>query len=1034
MSALKISGNRYVLHDVLGQGGMGVVYRAYDRLYGRFVALKSVRRAAQDLLVYSSPTGDPHYLLAREFQTLAGLRHPHIIKVLDYGFDTQRQPYFTMTLIPHSQTILDASATLDWQGKTRLLIQLLQGLAYLHRGGIFHSDLKPANVLVNEHNTVKIVDFGLAREKTQSNEVFGTVAYMAPEMLAGADVSVAADLYAAGVLGYECLSGKRPFNKPKPHLLIKDILETPPDLTPLPPALASVLGRLLQKHPHERYADAAAAIEALSVALGENTPPENRTIRESFLQAAKFIGREAELEQLSAALGDALAGKGGAWLVGGESGVGKSRLLDELRIHGLVGGALVLRGRAVDGGSLAYDLWQEVVRRLALSTELTDLDAGIIKEIVPDIETLLERPIPNPPAISGEQGRQRLTFTLGELFKRQEQPILLLLEDLQWAGESLELLKGLLPLATKLPLFIVGNYRDDEAPHLPQDLPQMRLITLPRFDKENTARLCQAILGSVAGQVVDRMMQETEGNVFFLVEVMRALAEEAGQLSEIGRVALPERVFAGGVQAVVERRLAAVPDWGKYPLCLAAVGGRALNLDLLRHILPEKVDLEAWLTVCAAAAVLNVQDERWQFAHDKLREGILAQFSPIQHIHFNREMALAIEELYPDDPIYARLLMEHWRMAGEPEKEAVYARRACFYAYEISAYKDALRFGERTLALQTHDDLPLLIRLAEICWYLSSYATGNAYANAALEMAERDGDTLAQVEALTVLGDIAAQLGQLDAGNTLMTRALALIAPLENAAVRCKVYYTYGFICMWSNNPNDGIYYTKRSLELARQTQNHRLELFSFNNLGIAAFSQGDSETALRYYEGCMQVADRLGHPFFASAAIQNIGEMHRLTGDYEQAITYYQKGHRLTIAAGTRDSNTLYYLNMALVTFAQQNYPRSAQYFLYGLNLALKSGRTPNILECVTGFAGLKASQGDYATAAAWLGCALSHPLADFNVTTDAKLFTTYVQQYTTPEAYQNGYETGKTLDLDAVVAQIKTEFAWAETTESLD
>jgi hypothetical protein len=122
-------------------------------------------------------------------------------------------------------------------------------------------------------------------------------------------------------------------------------------------------------------------------------------------------------------------------LIGGESGVGKSRLLDELRTHALVKGFIVVRGQAVEGGGLPYQLWREPLRRLALMTALTDLEAGVLKEIVPDVSALLGREVADAPALPGDSGRQRLNVTI-VVFKRQAAPMMVLLEDIQWANKG----------------------------------------------------------------------------------------------------------------------------------------------------------------------------------------------------------------------------------------------------------------------------------------------------------------------------------------------------------------------------------------------------------------------------------------------------------------------------------------------------------------------------------------------------------------------------------------------------------------------
>ncbi|MBC8170318.1 MAG: serine/threonine-protein kinase PknK, partial [Anaerolineae bacterium] len=500
---MELIDHRYELQSPLGEGGMGVVYRAFDRLTGQTIALKRVMVPDEQLDFATrhafSDTIDVKVSLAQEFKTLASLRHPHIISVLDYGFDTQGQPYFTMDLLEDAATILSAGKGQSIEYLVKLLTQTLQALAYLHRRGILHRDLKPDNVLV-VGDEVKVLDFGLATAYDQmshtTGEVAGTLAYLPPEVLQGQSPTQAADLYAVGVIAYELLTGSYPFSFTDMTDLLMKIVNGSPELTRLGDNIAvqQVIGRLLARQSLERYSgEAIQVITALNDAFDLPAPPESRAVRDSFLQAARFVGRDQELQQLETALDAAMHGQGSGWLVGGESGVGKSRLLDELRIRALVRGVLVLRGQAVsDGGGLSYQLWREPLQRLVLSTELSDLEAGVLQALAPDIATLLQRTIPDAPELDGEAGQQRLLLTIASLFRRQSRPVLLVLEDLQWSIESLEVLnQHLTRQLPELPLLVVGSCRDDERPDLPEKLPGLQLIKLQRFDNSMVAALSE---------------------------------------------------------------------------------------------------------------------------------------------------------------------------------------------------------------------------------------------------------------------------------------------------------------------------------------------------------------------------------------------------------------------------------------------------------------------------------------------------------------------------------------------------------------
>src|SRR5260221_345447 len=717
----QVVGRRYLIQEQIGEGGMGAVYRATDRLTGESIALKRVTGMMQDIMStrsamstatapasHPSDTSDPRVALALEFETLASLRHPNIISVLDYGFDDEKQPYFTMNLLEHSQSFSDAARGKPLEAQVGLLVQMLQALAYLHRRGILHRDLKPANVVVTD-GQVKVLDFGLALVRARANSetgeaTVGTFAYMAPELLEEQLPSPASDLYAVGVIAYEMLAGKHPFNIANLMELIEQTLHTPPNysVAGITPPFVPVLSQLLAKNPADRYPDANDVIVAFSEAAGIPVPRESAAIRDSFLQAAHFVGRKAELTQLTNALGQTLKNAGSAWIVGGESGVGKSRLLDELRAVALVRGALVLRGQAIAEAGAAYRLWREPLRWLALVSDLSDFEASVLKLLVPDIGTLLGRDVLDAPELDAQAAQDRLLRVIENVFLRQTQPTVVILEDLHWANESLDILARLSRNLQGVPLLVIGTYRDDERPDLPKLLPKTKVLKLNRLPAQSIAELSESMLGAGGREpeVVDLLMRETEGNVFFLGEVARALAEEAGNLDNIANITLPKHVLAGGISRILERRLNRVPQEARPLLNLAAVVGRQLDLLLLKAAAPS-TDLDQWLNDCANVAVLDVVAGRWQFAHDKLRESSLANLTPQERHDLHQQVAFTIERVYRDAPDQAAALAYHWAAVGDDAKEFHYSIIAGEQALPSGAIKEAVRFLNRALILDS---------------------------------------------------------------------------------------------------------------------------------------------------------------------------------------------------------------------------------------------------------------------------------------------------------------------------------------------
>lgn len=686
-------GVRYELLERLGVGGMGEVYRSRDRLTEEIVALKRafqmpVALGGDALARRDSGESKPEdgtatltggrlsprnsekvqlgrLALASEFRVLSSLRHPNIVSVLDYGFQANGLPFFTMQLLSQPVTIVRAAQGQSLDVQLDLLFQMLQALSYLHRHGIVHRDLKPSNVLVTGRH-VTVLDFGASG--LPENTVAGTSGFIAPEVLHGARPTPTSDFYAVGRIAYEILTGRPLYRS---HPLPGQV----PDLAPLEKlgAIGEMVKTLLSPDPVQRcYSDANRLIADLANAAELESPPETSAQRESYLKAAPLTGRQNELALLSNALESAIEGKGSAWLVGGESGIGKSRLLDEVRSRALVRGMLVLTGRAEEIQA-PYSIFRNSVLRLALAIEVSDEEAGVLKIVFPEIERVLARPIPDA-AVDPQVFQDRLIEIIFGLLARYQAPILLQIEDCHLIGETVRVMPKLTEMADTLPLLIIASFRDNERPQLANECPGMRLVHMKRFGHAEICDIAVAMLGKDLGRspaVVSFLARETEGNPFFLVEAVRELAEASGRLDRVSPQMLPEHVLSGGMKDWVRRRLDRLPDWARSPIQVAAMIGREIDLDVLRAAAPG-ADLDALLVVCGNAAILEGYGYNWRFTHDKLREAALAEIGLDLRRELSLKVAAAIETVHGTAPDWIHIQAMLWKEAGVPGKAAQY--------------------------------------------------------------------------------------------------------------------------------------------------------------------------------------------------------------------------------------------------------------------------------------------------------------------------------------------------------------------------
>lgn len=899
--------NRYQLDSLLGAGGMGKVYRATDRLTKTQVALKRVELPSQTTQS-TSEQDELRVAISREFRTLATLHHPHIVSVLDYGFDG-RYPFFTMTYLPEAQPLDKVFFDKPLPQKINFLVQLLQALAYVHRRGIIHRDLKPANVLVVREQQVQVLDFGLAWEAThsrsQTQQAAGTLLYMAPELFNDALASVASDLYAFGVLAAELLQGYAPFANQNIASLLSKILGGLPDLTDLPTPFLPVVEQLLAKEPAHRLASAEAVIEALCRAANLPLPEESAVLRESYLQSAKFVGRQAELENLRYSLKQLVQEKQGeVWLIGGESGVGKSRLVDEIAIRAQVMGIVTLRGQGVANGGVLYQFWGEPLRRLILTTTLDPTEMSLLKMIIPDIAELLGVELTPLPALDTQTEQAQLLQMVVTIFQRQTQPTLLILEDLQWAQESLAVLRHLAVEIEQMPLLILGTYRDDETADLPHQIPLAQSIKLTRLKREAIEELSEAMLGETGRtpQLLNLLEQETEGNTFFIVEVIRALAEEAGTLADIGRMSLPERVLAGGVQQLIQHRLARVPQdpTSQLLLKLAAVAGRELDKSLLIDGL-EKGVFEQWLTVCSNIALLERSETGWRFSHDKFREAILDQLDPAERPMLHRQIAQRLEKLYAHEPAYLALLMEHWYAAGEGEKAVEYGVPTCQQWLDGDQYTQLHLWVERLAPIASLETCAHLLYNHALAYLFEGYATS------ALKPAQE---------------------------------AFNLIQKFPSAPLYIKILARFYQISFLNNQISFEEFKNNidEVTELAQNTSDYEGLGWALMIKGVAQSVSGmEREQALNVLEEAYKIGLSINNLHITSFALWHIGQYYRSKNEYGLAEIYFRKAN--LDAHKSSNLRNILYCTLAIANIS--SFDQADPLYIKAYSLAQKIGST---------------------------------------------------------------------------------------------
>ncbi|MEE2777118.1 MAG: protein kinase [Acidobacteriota bacterium] len=802
-----LADGRYVLDRLLGEGASKRVYLARDTRLDREVAVAAIRGEGLD------EAG--RLRLQREAQAMVRLGdHPNVVTIHDVlqedaGVYIVSQYMSGGDLDTRIGTSPDGRLT--FEDSVAIATQICGALEHAHERGVVHRDLKPANVWLTDDGTAKLGDFDLAlaadRTRLTSDGVMvGTVAYMPPEQALGRTPDARSDLYALGATLYEMVTGQPPFAGDDPVGVISQHINTPP-VAPswhspgMPKPLEALILDLLAKDPESRPASVAVVAGRLTAfdSVSSRQPVgESGTNPLDRLASGVFVGREGELEQLRAGLDESLSGEVRVLMVAGESGIGKTRTCEELTTYGRMRSARVIWGRCHEGdGAPPFWPWVQIVRDYVADHEPHELmadfghSAGDIAELVPDLREALPG-VQAPPQLDPEQSRFRLFDSLTSFLRlaSERAPLVLVLDDLHWADEpSLLLLQFVAREIGRARLLLVGTYRDVELRRqhpLAETLGEMsRLeslhrVTLRGLDAADVERFVSRTANlRPPPSLVEAVYRETEGNPFFVHEVVRLLTSE-GRLdgSADARGAWSFEI-PQGVREVIGRRLNQLSETCNQALTVGAVLGRSFDLAVLLRVgdFDQTTVLEAADEACGARVLQEMDDGvgSYRFSHALVRETLYEELPTPRREALHREAGKVLSQLHGAElgPYTAEIANHLFQsaQAGDPERSVQASERAADWARGCKAWEEVALHLERTVQVlemmeerdpRRHNEL--VVALAEAQGLGREVERTRATATRGFEMArELDSASLMARAALAYAsGYVVVEMGRVD--------------------------------------------------------------------------------------------------------------------------------------------------------------------------------------------------------------------------------------------------------------------------------
>ncbi len=994
--------NRYRLIREIGKGSFSTVYEGIDTTEARPVAVK----------LFEYRGGLERFLrVQQEVSMLAKLNHPRIVKFYEVG-QHNGTCYLIMELIPGVSlaTYIKNRTALDPGEAVSIVMQITEALEHVHQHGMIHRDLKPANIMLarQPEDSVKVLDFGLAwvvsmADRFASKSVVGSFFYMAPEQTGILQVPIdyRADLYALGVMFYELLTGAPPFQGTDAGALIHQHvakLPAPPrQVNPnIPPLLEEIVLKLLRKDPQERYQTATGLLEDLTeyyqaVLAGSESVhfPLARADRpgQPISFHARVVGRHSELAELQTAFDRAAAGHGQIVMIAGEPGIGKSRLVNEMRGYVNERGGAFISGKCNEySRAFPYSPFVEAVQEYLQQVENLNPEKrrlaverikGAIGEmgeeltrILPEIKTLIGEP-PHLATVSWEEDKQVERFlsvasdflvSLGN----PRLPVLLFLDDLQWIdGGTLQLLERTFAKVPSSHLFIVGTYRDSQVTqgHPLHTFLQIwknafKEIKLQFLSLQDLRTLLLELLNmqkAEARLLAQVIYEKTTGNPFFILEMLKAFLQGGvlaldrdGWKFDPGKV--DQVSVSSQVDEVIVQRLTHIEEESLDVLSYAAVIGRDFTFEDLLHITPQEpaqilrnID-EASHYHIILPRVTPTGEQGYTFAHDKILETLYERIDPAIKQELHQKIAESLEGRYRDrlqDVIFE--LAIHFIRGTDQHKALRYSITAGDLAKQTYAnseaahfYETALRLMEEGIAIEGASaaqlSLSLKEKLGDVNFFLGRYGDANKYYFEVRPFLTEKPD-ISRVE--TKIGTVFFRQGSPEEtlehlGNGLS--ALGIRQPKTVVGVMGSI--------LWETVKQAGHTYLPRLFLRKRSEDPRKLEAVRLFEPLFYYYYFIDMKRSIQVHLKQLNVAEQLGDIEFLTIAYVNHEKVCSAIGMHRRALKYAEKALRLRERPeqGPRAAGEAL-LAMGMAHYYRAEWNTAMDYFLKAADEMMKVG-----------------------------------------------------------------------------------------------
>ena len=979
---------RYEVVRKLGGGSRGAVFLVQDRLHDNaLMALKTIH--AEGI------SSDSYKDLRNEFSSVGRLEHPNLIRVFDFGTIHSADPplrkgdhFFTLEYV-EGRPLLEATEHSSWERLLEIAYQLAITLDYIHRHNLIHFDIKPDNILLvqgllggDAFPIAKIIDFGFASTPVgpDASLIRGTLEYLAPELMSKARFDHRIDLYSLGVTLYQIAAHRLPFETSSSINTLKRRLEaSPPRLSEIRsdvhPTYAAVVERLCEPDPLRRFARASDAALILKDALGRKDIIDEYYSR---IHPNLYVGRTRELQLLTErliSLAQPWSGSGPnadshCIALVGESGVGKTRLLKELKLIGQTNEIQLLETRCYTPSSKAFEpiipVLKEIAHMVMLHASGDSVSIGLhnsaIGRLIPEFGF---EPVAAPVDDSAS-ARFQILEAITEIIERrcEIQPLAIWIDDIEYADESTKELVKYLLRSFKQPRFLL--LLTAESRHsidaLRPEVARGRLDLLPlgQLEPPEVEQLAKIILDvdELPGSTLQRILQILGGSPFVIRESLSPLAHKA-----------PFEIAASLEKASASQTLAEI-----YAKRLSLLSSDELSCIKLLSCFRLTAELELLLRLSPFSPpqtrqiLAKLSTEGLIESHRSFQEHQIAQEQFRLHVYtalkvasteLHRRIAEEMERFYSNKlDRHAEEIAYHFHRAGNKEKARHYYVRAAQQEQSVFSLRHATELFEQAAQLtpEGSEKIELKERLAASLQSISEFARAAAIYGELL-----NSSYVSRTQRLRIL------------------RALSSVQTMSGLMEQSVFSLEEASILAANQEEQDGVEMERAFVEVARGYYGEakkRLELLLqstpwvanpenagdiYNKLGIIGFYENRFRDAEEFFLKSLQVLEFSAASHRLISPLMNLGNVHGAQGEIAKAEEFWRRALTLAEKAGNLNAEGRIHNNLGIALYWKEDYSEASKNYRKAFEIFQRLGNKPSLGLCMTNIGEIHFSLGEY-------------------------------------------------------------------------